>query len=1201
MNVIQSAISKIRNKASEMFNDNQGMFRQGKFTPIQAIGDQINYQKQSSPINNFAYTALETAGRPIVNSLANIGALGSTGLGSAQMAFNRPDLAQNSFSFANSLRNFAGTQGSFDQGTGWNTIKKGGMDAIQTALTGKGLKYMTPGNVALTGAIGGGISKATGGDFSTGAGKSVGNLPALMGAVGFTNPILNKFMPASASGIAGRTVGSIGNVAQGLGINAMQGTAPSLQSMGVDALLGFAGGKGQFDVPNVKGMTNTVDAKEKDFVNNVLQRIKLGITTADHETAVKEFKTMAKTYGLDSYPRWNKLELGEQAKLLSDRMDEMASQWAGLKMGLAESKPNKRLRIKPKELDNLQTEVKVPTDPQTNLPPVVKQSIKQIGQTKSKLNLEVVPPSDGSIPRGFTESVQDAPNIAGQTKTAVSGTYIPKPNEQLMGEAKALLESGATIDFKNTQGLDKKVAATIQEAINQQNAGNHEAAANLFNNLSEHGTELGRSVQAFNLLQKMSPEAIALSAAGKIKKYNLANPRRPIPELNGDQVKMIADKVQAIDLLKGREKNIALNELGNLVNGFIPSTLADKAIAIWKAGLLTSFRTHERNFVGNALHGTAELLKDIPATAADIALSGRTGKRTTTFTTKGLGEFGSKSTRQQMADIVTKGFDPSQTIDKFDYKQITWGKNAIEQTLKRYTDVVFRTLGASDKPFYNASMARSLYDQAGAEAINAGRRGDMSFIENLVKNPTEQMVKNVISDANVATFKTKNSASEVANALKRTLGKNELTKIIGEVTIPFTGVPSSILGQIQAYSPVGLIKGIYKVGDVAINKLPELQRQAVQELGRGVIGTGIFGFGAYLMGKGLITGQPKDATEARQWELENKPRNSIMLGGKWRSLNSIGPEAVVFLAGAKLNEEMNNPEGSAGQYAMSLGKDYLDQSFVQGLQGPINAITDPMRYGKSYVGQLASSPIPNIIKDASRALDPNARETNTVLDYVKSGIPGLRNTLTEKRDALGNIIPQEPTGINAFIDLFNSKTPIDNLTVNELARLNNVGSNATPSKISSTQTLLGNKIKITFQQLNQLEAGAGQALKPQLEQLILSPTYQQLDDEAKTKAIDKLVTNVRTAFKASNATNIVPNLTPSPTYKAPSVKKATSIKLKVKKAKKPKKLKIKAPKKIKVKKLTAMKIKKSKKLKLSFKKTKAVALKMPRLKIKKTA
>lgn len=70
-----------------------------------------------------------------------------------------------------------------------------------------------------------------------------------------------------------------------------------------------------------------------------------------------------------------------------------------------------------------------------------------------------------------------------------------------------------------------------------------------------------------------------------------------------------------------------------------------------------------------------------------------------------------------MKDIISKGYDPSETINKFDHKTITWGNNVVEQGLKKYTDFVFRTLGASDKPFYNAALARSLYDQAGAVAI----------------------------------------------------------------------------------------------------------------------------------------------------------------------------------------------------------------------------------------------------------------------------------------------------------------------------------------------------------------------------------------------------------------------------------------------------------------------------------------------------
>jgi hypothetical protein len=203
---------------------------------------------------------------------------------------------------------------------------------------------------------------------------------------------------------------------------------------------------------------------------------------------------------------------------------------------------------------------------------------------------------------------------------------------------------------------------------------------------------------------------------------------------------------------------------------------------------------------------------------------------------------------------VTTGFDPEQTINAFDIKNITWGNNPIEQGLKKYTDAVFRTLAAADKPFYHAAMARSLNDQAGAAAINAGKRGNRKFIDNLVKNPTTKMLANAVRDAEVATFKNKNWMSEAASKLKSGKGST-----VGNIVLPFTGVPSSIAGQIIAYSPVGLVKGVATAGKVVAKDVPELQRQASQEIGRGVIGTGLIGLGAYLSAQGLMTGQPKDA------------------------------------------------------------------------------------------------------------------------------------------------------------------------------------------------------------------------------------------------------------------------------------------------------------------------------------------------------
>jgi hypothetical protein len=725
--------------------------------------------------------------------------------------------------------------------------------------------------------------------------------------------------------------------------------------------------------------------------------------------------------------------------------------------------------------------------------------------------------------RGLVESIQESNKITNKTKAKVSGTYSVKTNPELMGEAKALLVDGGTIDFKSVKNIDQKVAATIEQARILDAQGDHKAAANLFNNLSEHATELGRGVQAFNLIDKMSPEAVSLSAAGKIKKYNITA-KKPIPELTGTQQKSISDSVESIRKMPdGRNKNIAIYELDNLINSFIPSSKMDKAITVWKAGLLTSLRTHERNLIGNSIMLGSEVSSKPIASAADWVMSKRTGQRTQTSTLKGLNEFGSAKTKQQVSDLVQRGYDPSKDISKFEVKKINWGDNPVEQGLKKYTDGVFRVLSAEDRPFYNAAFKNSLYDQAGALAKNAGKSGDASFIQKLVDKPTEKMLTTAVTDANFATFHDKNAVSGAATAIKRFMGQSEWTKLPAEITMPFTGVPSSIVGKTIAYSPIGLVKGATDMGKVLIKNLPDLQRQAAQEVARGTMGTAIFTLGAYLMSKGLMTGQPKDQKERDQWQLEGKQANSIFINGKWRGINSVGPQTLVLLAGAKYNQEMSSKDGSLGAYAGNLGKDQLSQTFLQGMMGPLNAINDPARYGKNWVGTTVSGVIPNIVKDTSKALDPVARETNSVGDYFKSGIPVVRNTLLPKRDVLGNEIAQEPTGVKAYYDLFNSKTPIKNPIVNELSRLASVGSSATPSEISKNQTFNKVKVVLTPQELNQFESEVRQPLQSALTILINSQRYKGITDEDKAKAIGDTVEKIRKMVKAQTSITPMPD------------------------------------------------------------------------------
>ena len=732
--------------------------------------------------------------------------------------------------------------------------------------------------------------------------------------------------------------------------------------------------------------------------------------------------------------------------------------------------------------------------------------------------------------RGAVTSIQKAPNISAETKAGVSGQYTPKPNEQLMGEAKALLSEGASIDFKGVQNVDRKVAATIQDAINADAAGNHQAAANLYNNLSKHGTELGRGVQAYSMIPKMSPEAISLTAAGKIRSYNATSSKK-IPELTGEQQKILSKGIDKIrGLPEGRQKNIAMHDLNETMNDFIPSSFVDKGLTVWKAGLLTSLRTHERNMLGNAIHGGTEILKDPVSVVNDMLLRAKTGQRTTTFSLKS-GEYGKKGL-QSSKDMLLHGFDPEKSLEGFDVgRHITWEKTPTQQFLKKATGVIFNTLGAEDKVFYNYALGRSLYDQAGAAAINAGKRGDAKFIEALVKNPPDEIIDTAVKDASRAVFKNENLLREVASATKQKLSKNEYAKFAGEFLAPFTGVPSSIAGEIAAYSPIGLTRGL--VNDVKIlfskSTNPALQRaaqrEASQQVGRGAVGTGILAAGVALAKKGLLTGEPKDQKEAEQWEIEGKQRNSVLVGGKWRSINSIGPEAILLLAGGEFGRqarkktpfsEAKSTTDRVLDTAGYLGKVFTNQTFLAGVQQPLNVITDPIRFKPArYAGSLIGSFIPNLVKDAGKSLDPLQRESNTIMDTVKSGIPGLRNTLLPKRDVLGKELPNEATGLTPFVDLFNSKTPINDPVVNELSRLYGMGLSATPSKQEKTQSLFGAKIILNPKLLDTLEKESGGKVTFVLNRLVATPGYQAASDEQKKKLIDTVVDTIRKSVKTT--------------------------------------------------------------------------------------
>jgi hypothetical protein len=78
-----------------------------------------------------------------------------------------------------------------------------------------------------------------------------------------------------------------------------------------------------------------------------------------------------------------------------------------------------------------------------------------------------------------------------------------------------------------------------------------------------------------------------------------------------------------------------------------------------------------------------------------------------------------------------------------------------------------------------------------------------------------------------------------------------------------------------------------------------------------------------------------------------------------------------------------------------------NQTFLQGITTVVNAMADPVRFGPKFAQQMAASVVPNIIGQTTTLLDPYQREINSMLDAVKSRIPGAREDLLKKLDVLG--------------------------------------------------------------------------------------------------------------------------------------------------------------------------------------------------------
>lgn len=608
--------------------------------------------------------------------------------------------------------------------------------------------------------------------------------------------------------------------------------------------------------------------------------------------------------------------------------------------------------------------------------------------------------------------------------------------------------------------------------------------------LVKGGTEAGRTVASFRIMANNTLDP----AFWMTKAQKMLGNRKLTPEI----------RAGILDLIEKGDKQ----GLANFVSMLRTSGWTEKAVTLWKAGLLTSPTTHAANISGNLTMAVLETLKDVPSTGFDILASLFTGKRTTTLSAgtitnkvKGLMKGGTKG-----LEYLKTGIYPEDILTKYDLPRKVNFENKI---LQGYTDSVFRSLGAEDLVFRHAALGESIAKQAEAIAKNEKLTGQAfkDKVGELLKAPTNEMIVNAINDAEYATFQSNNVLSKIVTAGKRAASQSPVAEAGMEILMPFVKTPTNVAARIADYSPVGFVKAL--IGQ--LNPATRGQKRLVEDLGRAVTGTGIIALGSALAMNDRLTGNaPPAGAERDQFYAEGKQPNSIRIGDKWYQLNRISPIGNLLALGANFQQASKEKSGLplVSQTVSSGIKGLANQTFLQGLAGGLKAINDetPDQTNlQKYIESTGASLIPTVIGKVTKMIDPRLRVPEGMLQTLQAKIPFASKGVPVRRDIFGNPVASGG-GRLAVVDPFNTTKAVDNPIIQEAKNLGiNIG--------MSSQTI--SKTKLSNEEYSQYQKVQGKILEKMLSTLINSPSYKELSNIDKEKQFNKIITDTRSQVRDS--------------------------------------------------------------------------------------
>jgi hypothetical protein len=300
----------------------------------------------------------------------------------------------------------------------------------------------------------------------------------------------------------------------------------------------------------------------------------------------------------------------------------------------------------------------------------------------------------------------------------------------------------------------------------------------------------------------------------------------------------------------------------------------------------------------------------------------------------------------------------------------------------------------------------------------------------------------------------------------------------------------------------------------------------VNTMSKGLTGSAILFLGMFLASTGLVKGGADENKKAASYEkaLGMQPF-SIEIAGKSYTLDWVQPTAIPFFTGVEIYRALSQKDqadywGMIGAYTTALDP-LTEMSFLQGINRALSSYDDNKIAGfavasmQSFLAQF----FPTLGSQIAKAIDDTRRTTGTTgkgysrkvkqsINYFKSKIPYYAQHLQPYVNVWGEE-EVDTSWINRIMENFAypfwvseiEKTPVDE----EILRLYTAYGNTEvlPSIPNYYYTKDGVRIDMTEEEYTEFKKKVGKFSYEQLQAIISSNFYQELDDENKEKIIKK--------------------------------------------------------------------------------------------------